>query len=90
MKLALYLCALPRDLRVLAERGGLPQLRRLDLSGCLSLTGEGLALLVGTCPLLDHAALFYCDNVCPDPFPATASGCRNLECGMRYCCRFGN
>ncbi|KAK7102063.1 F-box/LRR-repeat protein 5-like [Littorina saxatilis] len=77
-------------LRVLSERGGLPLLQHLDLSGCLNLTGEGVAWLVDTCQSLDHAFLFYCDNIYPDPYPATASGCRNLECGARFCCRSGD
>ncbi|XP_076448172.1 F-box/LRR-repeat protein 5-like [Babylonia areolata] len=77
-------------LRSLSERGGLPQLQYLDLSGCLNLSGEGVASLVDTCQSLDHAFLFYCDNVFPDPFPTTASGCRNLECNTAFCCRSGD
>nr|KAG5708460.1 hypothetical protein BaRGS_026187 [Batillaria attramentaria] len=77
-------------LRVLSERGGLPSLQHLDLSGCLNLTGAGVARLVEACPTLDHAHLFYCDNLFPDPFPTTASGCRNLQCTTRICCRSGD
>ncbi|KAL8575501.1 hypothetical protein ACOMHN_013052 [Nucella lapillus] len=77
-------------LRALWERGGLPQVTYLDLSGCLNLTGEGVASLVDTCQSLDHASLFYCDNIYPDPFPTTASGCRNLECNTTFCCRSGD
>ncbi|XP_031565949.1 F-box/LRR-repeat protein 5-like [Actinia tenebrosa] len=71
----------------LASFGGLPNLQYLDLSGCLNVTAEGLLNLVSVCPSLDHAQFFYCDNIYEGPYPDTASGCQNLECTNRVCCR---
>ncbi|RUS73526.1 hypothetical protein EGW08_018711 [Elysia chlorotica] len=72
----------------LSEPPGMPCLKHLDLSGCVNVSGESLHSLVMTAPGLDHANLFYCDNLPEDPFPTTASGCRNRECcnGSLYCC----
>ncbi|EDO46197.1 predicted protein [Nematostella vectensis] len=76
-------------LRSLASNGGLPTLEFLDLSGCLNVTAQGLCDLVSVCPSLDHAQFFYCDNIDAGPYPDTASGCQNLECTNRVCCRLG-
>ncbi|XP_060082201.1 F-box/LRR-repeat protein 5-like [Ylistrum balloti] len=76
-------------LRCLAEGGGLPHLRYLDLSGCLNITADGLTELVSVCPALDGEELYYCDNVIDGPYAAEASGCQNLECNSRVCCRSG-
>lgn len=76
-------------LRALAKYGGLPKLRHLDLSGCLHVTAEGLLDLVFVCPALDHTEFFYCDNIDEGPYPETASGCQNLQCKNRVCCRTG-
>ncbi|XP_033746571.1 F-box/LRR-repeat protein 5-like [Pecten maximus] len=76
-------------LRYLAEDGGLPCLRYLDLSGCLNITADGLTELVSVCPALDREELYYCDNVIDGPYAAEASGCQNLECNSRVCCRSG-
>ncbi|XP_069101137.1 F-box/LRR-repeat protein 5-like [Argopecten irradians] len=76
-------------LRYLAENGGLPYLRYLDLSGCLNITADGLTELVSVCPALDIEDLYYCDNVIDGPYAAEASGCQNLECNSRVCCRSG-
>ncbi|XP_068713372.1 F-box/LRR-repeat protein 5-like isoform X1 [Montipora foliosa] len=76
-------------LRALARYGGLPKLRHLDLSGCLQVTAQGLMDLVNVCPNLDHAEFFYCDNIDEGPYPDTASGCQNLQCKNRVCCRTG-
>lgn len=75
--------------RALARYGGLPKLRHLDLSGCLQVTAEGLLDLVFVCPTLDHTEFFYCDNIDEGPYPDTASGCQNLQCKNRVCCRTG-
>ena len=75
--------------RALAKYGGLPKLRHLDLSGCLHVTAEGLLDLVFVCPALDHTEFFYCDNIDEGPCPETASGCQNLQCKNRVCCRTG-
>ncbi|KAK3746036.1 hypothetical protein QZH41_012980 [Actinostola sp. cb2023] len=74
-------------LRSLASHGGLPRLQYLDLSGCLNVTAQGLTDLVSVCPSLDHAQFFYCDNIYEGPYPDTASGCQNLDCTYRVCCR---
>ncbi|KAK6174979.1 hypothetical protein SNE40_013526 [Patella caerulea] len=65
----------------------LPWLRYLDLSGCFNMTGSVIRQLVSICPVLDHSQLYYCDNLTEDPFPQTASGCLNVDCQSRYCCR---
>lgn len=75
--------------RSLASNGGLPNLQYLDLSGCLNVTAQGLIDLVSVCPSLDHAQFFYCDNIYEGPYQDTASGCQNLECMYRVCCRLG-
>jgi F-box/leucine-rich repeat protein 5 len=76
-------------LRALAGCGPYPHLYRIDLSGCLNLTGAGIFSLVDVSPGLDPEQLFYCDNILDGPFPDTASGCQNLCCGSRMCCRHG-
>ncbi|XP_078596992.1 F-box/LRR-repeat protein 5-like isoform X2 [Branchiostoma floridae x Branchiostoma japonicum] len=76
-------------LGALASHGGLPQLTHLDLSGCLNITAEGLAALADNCLSLDHEQFFYCDNITDGPFSDTASGCQNLQCSSRVCCRSG-
>lgn len=73
----------------LTDRGGLPRLEYLDLSGCLNLTGEVVSSLVSTTLHLDPTNLFYCDNILDGPYPDTASGCQNVQCGSRVCCRCG-
>ncbi|CAH1265141.1 FBXL5 [Branchiostoma lanceolatum] len=73
----------------LASHGGLPRLTHLDLSGCLNITAEGLAALADNCLSLDHEQFFYCDNITDGPFSDTASGCQNLQCSSRVCCRSG-
>lgn len=75
--------------RALARYGGLPKLHHLDLSGCLQVTAQGLMDLVHVCPNLDHTEFFYCDNIDEGPYPDTASGCQNLQCKNRVCCRSG-
>lgn len=75
--------------RFLAGEGGLPHLEHLDLSGCMQVTAAGLTELVSACGSLDHAHLFYCDNMVVDPYAVTASGCQNLEISSRKCCRSG-
>ncbi|XP_041349076.1 F-box/LRR-repeat protein 5-like [Gigantopelta aegis] len=77
-------------LRSLAESKNLLHLEYLNLSGCVDITADGLTTLVSGCTSLDHANLFYCDNLADDPYPATASSCQNLECSSRYCCRIGD
>jgi len=52
-------------------------------------TAEGLLDLVFVCPNLDHTQFFYCDNIDEGPYPDTASGCQNLQCKNRVCCRTG-
>lgn len=75
-----------QGLWALCEGEGTPYLQHLDLSGCVGVSSSGLESLVATCHSLDLANLFYCDNMTQDPFHTTASGCRNLQCGTRYCC----
>ncbi|XP_058048296.1 F-box/LRR-repeat protein 5 isoform X3 [Ahaetulla prasina] len=75
-------------LRMLALRGGLPYLEHLNLSGCLTVTSAGLQDLVSVCPSLNHEHFYYCDNI-NGPHAETASGCQNLQCGFRACCRSG-
>ncbi|XP_026531649.1 F-box/LRR-repeat protein 5 [Notechis scutatus] len=75
-------------LRMLALRGGLPYLEHLNLSGCLTVTSAGLQDLVSVCPSLNHEHFYYCDNI-NGPHAGTASGCQNLQCGFRACCRSG-
>ncbi|KAI7793953.1 F-box/LRR-repeat protein 5 [Triplophysa rosa] len=75
-------------LRCLSQRGGLPQLEHLNLSGCLLITGAGLHELVSVCPALNMEHFYYCDNI-NGPHADTASGCQNLQCGFRACCRSG-
>ncbi|CAL1544915.1 unnamed protein product [Lymnaea stagnalis] len=73
----------------LANGMGAPNLLHLDVSGCTAVTGYGLSQLVSTSSRLDHANLFYCVNMSNDPYPTTASGCRNLQCESRFCCSLG-
>uniref|UniRef100_A0A3B5KBM1 F-box/LRR-repeat protein 5 n=1 Tax=Takifugu rubripes TaxID=31033 RepID=A0A3B5KBM1_TAKRU len=75
-------------LRALAQRGGLPALEHLNLSGCLFITEVGLQELVSACPSLNDEHFYYCDNI-NGPHSDTASGCQNLQCGFRACCRSG-
>ncbi|XP_037685353.1 F-box/LRR-repeat protein 5 isoform X1 [Choloepus didactylus] len=75
-------------LRVLTLGGGLPYLEHLNLSGCLTVTGAGLQDLVSACPSLNDEYFYYCDNI-NGPHADTASGCQNLQCGFRACCRSG-
>lgn len=75
--------------RVLSKKGNLRKLTHLDLSGCLNLSARALQELVVHCPSLHHESFFYCDNISEGPFPDTASGCQNLECTRRVCCRSG-
>ncbi|XP_061095863.1 F-box/LRR-repeat protein 5 [Conger conger] len=75
-------------LRALAQRGGLPRLEHLNLSGCLFATESGLQELVTACPSLNDQHFYYCDNI-NGPHADTASGCQNLQCGFRACCRSG-
>ncbi|XP_028918019.1 F-box/LRR-repeat protein 5 [Ornithorhynchus anatinus] len=75
-------------LRVLTLGGGLPHLEHLNLSGCLTVTGAGLQDLVSACPSLNDEHFYYCDNI-NGPHAETASGCQNLQCGFRACCRSG-
>ncbi|XP_006884582.1 PREDICTED: F-box/LRR-repeat protein 5 [Elephantulus edwardii] len=75
-------------LRVLTLGGGLPYLEHLNLSGCLTVTGAGLQDLVSACPSLNDEYFYYCDNI-DGPHAETASGCQNLQCGFRACCRSG-
>ncbi|XP_051955902.1 F-box/LRR-repeat protein 5-like isoform X2 [Xyrauchen texanus] len=75
-------------LRCLSQRGGLPLLEHLNLSGCLLITGAGLNELVSACPALNVEHFYYCDNI-NGPHADTASGCQNLQCGFRVCCRSG-
>ena len=65
-------------------------LRHADFSGCFQLTAAGLDAFVAICPSLEPSALYYCDNIVDGPYSESASGCRNLECGSRVCCRTGN
>ncbi|XP_056459769.1 F-box/LRR-repeat protein 5 isoform X1 [Gadus chalcogrammus] len=75
-------------LRALSQRGGLPSLEHLNLSGCLLVTEVGLQELVSACPALNDEHFYYCDNI-DGPHADTASGCQNLQCGFRACCRSG-
>ncbi|XP_075901561.1 F-box/LRR-repeat protein 5 isoform X1 [Nelusetta ayraudi] len=75
-------------LRALSLRGGLPALEHLNLSGCLFVTEVGLQELVSACPSLDDEHFYYCDNI-NGPHADKASGCQNLQCGFRACCRSG-
>ncbi|KAM9848687.1 F-box/LRR-repeat protein 5 [Aulostomus maculatus] len=75
-------------LRALSLRGGLPVLEHLNLSGCLFITEVGLQELVSACPSLNDEHFYYCDNI-NGPHADTASGCQNLQCGFRACCRSG-
>ncbi|KAJ8278294.1 hypothetical protein GJAV_G00086060 [Gymnothorax javanicus] len=75
-------------LRALSLRGGLPRLEHLNLSGCLFVTERGLHELVTACPSLNDQHFYYCDNI-NGPHADTASGCQNLQCGFRACCRSG-
>lgn len=75
-------------LRALSQRGGLPVLEHLNLSGCLFITEVGLQELVSVCPSLKDEHFYYCDNI-NGPHADTASGCQNLQCGFRACCRSG-
>ncbi|XP_060885495.1 F-box/LRR-repeat protein 5 [Labrus mixtus] len=75
-------------LRALSQRGGLPVLEHLNLSGCLFITEAGLQELVSACPSLNDEHFYYCDNI-NGPHADTASGCQNLQCGFRACCRSG-
>ncbi|XP_053560100.1 LOW QUALITY PROTEIN: F-box/LRR-repeat protein 5 [Bombina bombina] len=75
-------------LRALTLGGGLPYLEHLNLSGCLIVTGSGLQDLVAACPSLNDEHFYYCDNI-NGPHADTASGCQNLQCGFRVCCRSG-
>ncbi|NP_001411539.1 F-box/LRR-repeat protein 5 isoform 11 [Mus musculus] len=75
-------------LRALTLGGGLPYLEHLNLSGCLTVTGAGLQDLVSACPSLNDEYFYYCDNI-NGPHADTASGCQNLQCGFRACCRSG-
>ncbi|XP_074523810.1 F-box/LRR-repeat protein 5 [Halichoeres trimaculatus] len=75
-------------LRALSQRGGLPVLEHLNLSGCLFITEVGLQELVSACPSLNDEHFYYCDNI-NGPHADTASGCQNLQCGFRACCRSG-
>ncbi|XP_017583097.1 PREDICTED: F-box/LRR-repeat protein 5 isoform X2 [Corvus brachyrhynchos] len=77
-----------RALRALTLGGGLPHLEHLNLSGCLTVTGAGLQELVSACPSLKDEHFYYCDNI-NGPHAETASGCQNLQCGFRACCRSG-
>ncbi|XP_056132144.1 F-box/LRR-repeat protein 5 [Lampris incognitus] len=75
-------------LRALSQLGGLPLLEHLNLSGCLFITEVGLQELVSACPALNDEHFYYCDNI-NGPHADTASGCQNLQCGFRACCRSG-
>ncbi|KAM6963079.1 F-box/LRR-repeat protein 5 [Aplochiton taeniatus] len=77
-----------QGLRALSQRGGLPHLEHLNLSGCLLVTEVGLQELVSACPALNDEHFYYCDNI-DGPHADTASGCQNLQCGFRACCRSG-
>lgn len=49
--------------RALSQRGGLPALEHLNLSGCLFITEVGLQELVSACPSLNDEHFYYCDNI---------------------------
>ncbi|XP_014663872.1 PREDICTED: F-box/LRR-repeat protein 5-like [Priapulus caudatus] len=76
-------------LRWFVNIGGLPLLQHMDMSGCFQLTGESIAAVVDSATYLPPHKLFYCDNILDGPYPQDASGCSNLECGSRFCCRAG-
>ncbi|XP_046580695.1 F-box/LRR-repeat protein 5-like [Haliotis rubra] len=76
-------------LRALSEEKCVRSLAFLDLSGCVGIRARGLSDMVSACQHLDHAQLFYCDNIADDPFAKSASGCQNLGCSSRFCCRLG-
>lgn len=76
-------------LNYLTDNGGLPLLKHLDLSGCWNLGGDAVSNLVSTAVHLDPERLFYCDNILDGPYADTASGCQNLQCASRVCCRCG-
>ncbi|ELT98512.1 hypothetical protein CAPTEDRAFT_207605, partial [Capitella teleta] len=76
-------------IRALALSGFFPFLSHLDLSGCFRLTADGLNTFVDRCPALLASDLYYCDNLTGGPFEDQASGCQNLECSSRACCRSG-
>jgi len=73
-------------LRALAKRG-FPDLKHLDLSGCFNVSPDALKDLVSTCAVLDAEELYYCDNITEGPYAQLASGCQNVECKNRVCCR---
>ncbi|TRY59367.1 hypothetical protein DNTS_013988, partial [Danionella cerebrum] len=75
-------------LRSVCRCGGLPLLEHLNLSGCPLVTGVGLQEMVSACPSLKLEHFYYCDNI-NGPHADTASGCQNLQCGFRVCCRSG-
>lgn len=75
-------------LRCVCLHGGLPLLEHLNLSGCLLITGAGLQEVVSASPALNIEHFYYCDNI-NGPHADTASGCQNLQCGFRVCCRSG-
>uniref|UniRef100_A0AAY4CFL2 F-box/LRR-repeat protein 5 n=1 Tax=Denticeps clupeoides TaxID=299321 RepID=A0AAY4CFL2_9TELE len=75
-------------LRSLSQRGGLPRVEHLNLSGCPFVSEVGLQELVSVCPALNDEHFYYCDNI-NGPHADTASGCQNLQCGFRVCCRSG-
>ncbi|KAK2165310.1 hypothetical protein LSH36_52g07052 [Paralvinella palmiformis] len=77
-------------LRALSGSGIFPYLQLIDFSGLFRITGESLHDLVAVCPSLNASNLYYCDNIVAGPFPDSASGCRNLQCGSRVCCRSGD
>ena len=60
--------------RALSQRGGLPSLEHLNLSGCLLVTEVGLQELVSACPALNDEHFYYCDNIDGNP------GNQALEC----------
>lgn len=76
-------------LSALLDAGPYPYLHHLDLSGCLNVTARGLSDFVKACDSLNHEEFFYCDNILEGPYAQTASGCQNLECSNRVCCRSG-
>ena len=53
--------------RALSQRGGLPSLEHLNLSGCLLVTEVGLQELVSACPALNDEHFYYCDNIDGNP-----------------------
>ncbi|XP_072176393.1 F-box/LRR-repeat protein 5-like [Diadema setosum] len=76
-------------LRALSQAGGWPHLKHLDMSGCLNISALGLSQLAEASPALNHQEFFYCDNIEEGPYADTASGCQNLQCSNRVCCRSG-